>query len=280
MVSYRLVCYENLILEKLMKSPFVFTVLIWISLILPSQASAEVQDKWSELKETYFPGKTVESNKEIIKLSAPKRAESGAQVPFSFSIDYPMNANSYVKSVHVLVGVNPIPVVGVFHFFPESGKAEISTRIRLETDSYVHVVAETSDGNLYMNAIPVRATGGCGGTVEGDEKSIRISAGRMKFHADENIANDQIVKGTLLIKHPMYTGLQRDLVSQGFRPAFFINKAVIKYNSKKVMDADLYIGMSEDPNIQFSFVKNEASGLVEVEIQDNEGGIFTKSSEL
>lgn len=263
-----------------MKSTYVLTVLMWIGFILHSQASAEVQDNWGELKENYFRGKNVESNKEIIKISAPNRAESGAQVPFSFSIDYPMNANSYVKSVQILVGVNPIPVVGVFHFFPESGKAEISTRIRLEADSYVHVVAETNDGKLYMNSIPVRATGGCGGTVEGEDKNIRITAGRMKFHADEKIAKDKIVKGTLLIKHPMYTGLQRDLVSQGFRPAFFINKAVIKYNSKKVMDADLYIGMSEDPNIQFSFVKNDASGLVEVEIQDNEGGIFTKSFEM
>jgi len=266
--------------EWFMKSTYVLTVLMWIGFMLHSQASAEVQDNWSELKETYFSGKNIESNQEIIKLSAPRRAESGAQVPFSFSIDYPMNANIYVKSVHILAGVNPIPVIGVFHFFPESGKAEISTRIRLETDSYIHVVAETSDGKFYMNALPVRATGGCGGAVEGDEKEIRLTAGKIKFHVDENMTNDRIVKGTLLVKHPMYTGLQRDLMSQGFRPAFFINKAIIKYNSKKVMDADLFIGMSEDPNIQFNFIKNEAPGLIEVEIKDNEGGTFTKSAEL
>jgi hypothetical protein len=45
-----------------MKSTYVLTVLMWIGFMLHSQASAEAQDNWSELKETYFPGKNIESN--------------------------------------------------------------------------------------------------------------------------------------------------------------------------------------------------------------------------
>ena len=252
---------------------------LMVSMMSPTSALAETEDKWSVLKEAFFPGKAIEQNAEIIKLVAPKRAESGAQVPLSFSIDHPMTADNYVKSVYVLVGVNPVPLVGIFHFTPMSGKAEIATRIRLERDSYIHVIAETNDGKWYMNAVPVRAAGGCGGTVEGDEKEIRAGAGKIKLSVNEPIRMGTINQGKLLIKHPMYTGLQRDLVSQGFRQAFFINKAVIKYRGQIVLDADLAIGMSEDPNIQFDFIAGEP-GQFEVQIQDNEGNTFAKSVEI
>lgn len=257
---------------------FVLTALVWL-IAYPGHAMAEAEDNWGMLKEAFFAGKTVEVNSKLIKLDAPKRAESGAQVPFSFAIQQPMTNEHFVKSVYVLVGVNPVPLVGIFHFSPSSGKAEISTRIRLERDSYIHVIAETNDGKLYMNAIPVRAAGGCGGTVEGDEKQIRAEAGRMKLSVNNPVRMGEANQGKLMIKHPMYTGLQRDLVSQGFRPAFFANKAIIKYLGKTILDADLAIGMSEDPLIQFNFVA-ETPGELDVEVHDNEGGVFKKSIQV
>ncbi len=254
---------------------FIFLILMAI-ICTPMHAWAEAEDKWEVLKEAFFAGKTVEMAPDLIRLEAPKRAESGAQVPLSFSIEQPMTAEHYYKNVYVLVGVNPVPLVGIFHFTPASGKAGIATRIRLERDSYIHVVAEDNHGKFFMNAIPVRAAGGCGGTVEGDEKSIRAEAGKMKLTVNTPLSVGKVNQGKLLIKHPMYTGLQRDLVSQGFRPAFFANKAIIKYRGITMLDADLAIGMSEDPNIQFNFIA-DAPGEVEAEIHDNEGGTFKKS---
>ncbi|HQR50374.1 MAG TPA: quinoprotein dehydrogenase-associated SoxYZ-like carrier [Methylophilaceae bacterium] len=256
------------------------TLLALIAMMwMPSHAWAEAEDRWEILKDAFFAGKTVENAPELIRLEAPKRAESGAQVPLSFSIEQPLTAEHYYKNVYILVGVNPVPLSGIFHFTPASGKAEISTRIRLERDSYIHVVAEDNHGKLYMNAVPVRAAGGCGGTVEGDEKAIRAEAGKMKLSVNAPVSLGGINRGKLLIRHPMYTGLQRDLVSQGFRPAFFANKATIKYHGKTVLDADLFIGMSEDPNIQFNFLA-DTPGEMEVEVHDNEGGVFKNSIQV
>ncbi len=255
-------------------------VLIWVIMLAsPINAAAEAENRWDVLKESFFAGRSVEADAAWIRLDAPKRAESGAQVPLSFSIDHPMTPDQYIKSVIVLVGVNPVPLVGIFHFTPASGKAEIATRIRLETDSYIHVVAEDNRGKLFMNAIPVRAAGGCGGTVDGDEQTVRASAGKMKLSSEAAVGSGQLNQGKLLIKHPMFTGLQRDLISQGFRPAFFVNKAVVKYRGQTVLDADLAIGMSEDPNIRFNYVA-DGPGKLEVEIQDNEGGKFNTSLEV
>jgi sulfur-oxidizing protein SoxY len=246
-------------------------------LIVSAQANAEAVDKyWQSMQSAYFPNATIEESA-AIKITAPLRAENGAQVPFAFSIDYPMTADRYVKAVYVIADANPVPLVAVYHFTPNSGKAEVSTRIRLEIDSYVHVVAETSDGKFLMSKAPIRAAGGCGGTIGGDEQIARQSAGKMKLSVKP--ANETLKEAHLLIKHPMNTGLQRDLVSQGFRPAFFINKVVAKFNDQVVFDADTYIGVSEDPNIQFPF-KADQPGKLTVVIKDNEGKEFSTSSDV
>lgn len=239
---------------------------------------AEAVDRyWGTLKKTYFPDKTLEEN-DVITLKAPVRAESGAQVPFEFSVNYPQNQDKYIKSVTIIADTNPVPLAAVFHFSPESGKVAINTRIRMESDAYIHVVAETNDGHFFMSKTPIKAAGGCGGSVGGDESQARQAAGKMKLSVKDDDAS-AIKEAHLLIKHPMYTGLQQDLVSLGYRPAFFINKVVATFNGKTVFDADTYIGMSEDPNIQFPF-KADKSGTLTVVIQDNEGKNFTTSTEV
>lgn len=239
---------------------------------------AEAVDKyWGRLQKQYFADKKLEES-DAISIKAPVRAESGAQVPFEFSVEYPNNEGQYIKSVSVIADTNPVPMVAIYHFTPESGKAAVNTRIRMESDAYVHVVAETSDGRFLMNKVPIKAAGGCGGSVSGDESIARQSAGKMKLSVKPGVANE-LSTAHLLIKHPMFTGLQMDLVSQGYRPAFFINKIVAKFNGQVVFDADTFIGLSEDPNLQFPF-KADKPGTLTVDISDNEGKVFSTSTEV
>lgn len=262
------------------RGAFVFfgLAILALSACPPSaQAQAQAQSQtadtsWAALQQTYFPGKQLESAP-FVRLTAPVRAPSGEQVPFAFSIDHPMTEKQYIKSVTLIVDANPVPLTAVFHFTPESGKAEIATRIRFEIDSPVHVVAEASDGRFYVNSTVVRASGGCGGPATGDNAAAMAAAGKMKMALEGPFRPGSVNKARLLIKHPMYTGLQRDLATNGFRPAFFINKIEVSYNGKPVMKADTYIGISEDPSIQFGFVAREP-GALQVSIRDNEGGSF------
>ena len=241
----------------------------------PLQASAQDGEApWAALQQAYFPGKKLEAAP-FIRLTAPSRAASGDQVPFAFSIDHPMTAARYIKSVTVLVDGNPVPLTGVFHFTPQSGKAEISTRIRFESDSPVHVIAEASDGRLYVNEVMVKASGGCGGPAPpGDAAAVQ-----MKMALDGPFKAGDINRARLLVRHPMYTGLQRDLVTHGFRPAFFINKVDVTYNGKPVMVADTNIGISENPSIGFGFFADKP-GTLQVVLHDNRGATFRQSLDV
>lgn len=249
-------------------------------LACPLRATAQAADApWAALQKSYFEGKKLEAAP-FVHLTAPARAASGDQVPFAFSIDHPMTATHYIKSVTLFVDANPVPLTAVFHFNPGSGKAEISTRIRFESDSPVHVVAESNDGRLYVNEVAVKASGGCGGTTPGDNAAVLAAAGKMKIALDGLFKPGAINKARLLIRHPMYTGLQRDLSTNGFRPAFFIDKIDVAYNGKPVMTADTSIGISENPFIEFGFVGEQQAGALQVVIHDNQGATFRQSLDI
>jgi sulfur-oxidizing protein SoxY len=245
----------------------------------PIAATAQAAaDLWPALQKSFFPGKTLEPAP-FIHVTAPARAASGDQVPLSFSIDHPMTANSYIKSVTVLVDANPVPLTAVFHFNPQSGKAEMSTRIRFESDSPVHVVAESNDGKLFVSTVTVKASGGCGGSVLGDDPAVMAEAGKMKIALGGPLRLGGINKARLLIRHPMYTGLQRNLSTNGFRPAYFIQQVAVSYNGKPVMTANTSIGISENPSLEFGFVADKP-GALSVVLQDNIGGTFRQSIDV
>src|SRR5690606_30934211 len=99
-----------------------------------------------------------------LMLKLPEIAENGNTVPFSISVDSPMTEDDYVKAVHVISTGNPQPMVATFHFTPQSGKAAVSSRMRLAKTQDVVSVAELSDGKFAIARKEVKVTiGGCGG---------------------------------------------------------------------------------------------------------------------
>jgi sulfur-oxidizing protein SoxY len=248
-------------------------------LTLGNTAWAEADPNiWPVLKQSFFANKTIEPT-DFMKLDGPKRAESGAQVPITLTLAKSQDAPDAIKKVYLFVDANPIPLTATYHFTPLNGKVELATRIRMEVDSYIHAVGETADGKLYSTDLVIRAAGGCGGSVDGDEMAIRAAAGKIKLHIDTPTKFGEPTPVTFLIKHPMFTGLQRDLVSGGYRPAFFMHKVAFTHNSKPVMQVDFAVGVAEDPYMRFSYLP-DAPGKLEVSATDNEGKVFTHQLEV
>jgi len=107
-------------------------------------------------------GKTVADGRIAIEL--PSIAENGLVVPLNFTVESPMTADDYVKSVHILADGNPNPQIADFTFTPMSPKASAQIRIRLAKTQNVVVVAEMSNGDFYSTKKEVKVTiGGCGG---------------------------------------------------------------------------------------------------------------------
>ncbi len=261
-------------------SKMIFTALTGAILLASSVfAFAEPDPKlWPVMKEAFFAKREIKEV-DFIKIDAPRRAESGAQVPVTYSIDNAAANGVVIKKLYAFVDANPIPLTATYHLTEALGNFQLSTRIRFETDAFVRLVGETADGKLYLASREIRAAGGCGGTVDADEAAIRASAGKIKFKVDDPVKIGGVTSTTFNIKHPMRTGLQRELVSQGFIPAFYINKAAFNYNGKNVLTVDVGVGTAEDPYFKFNFVP-DAPGKLEVTATDNEGKAFTEAVEV
>jgi sulfur-oxidizing protein SoxY len=254
-------------------------LMVAVSLAFVSNAFAEADPKlWPVVKEAFFAKRDIQEV-EFIKIDAPRRAESGAQVPVTFSYDKAAANGVDIKKIYVLVDANPIQLAAIYNLTDMLGNFQLATRIRMETDSFVRLVGETADGKLYMVKREIRAAGGCGGTVDNDESAVRAAAGKIKLHVDDPVKFGSPVVTTFNIRHVMRTGLQRDLVSQGYVPAFYINKAAFTYNGKPVMTVDVGVGTSEDPYFKFNFIP-DAPGTLEVTATDNEGKTFTQQLDV
>jgi len=97
-----------------------------------------------------------------VKLDIPRLAENGNLVPVVLSVDSPMSEQDYVASLHLFAERNPLPRILDVELGPLSGRAGMTTRIRLAVSQQVRAVAVMSDGTLWSAAADVEVTvGGC-----------------------------------------------------------------------------------------------------------------------
>lgn len=185
-----------------------------------------------------------------LSITGPVRASSGAQVPITLTI-----GAGYVRA-HVIIDNNPEQHAVTFTSY--NRKTTISTRIRMETDSYVRVVGETSAGDLIMHKFLIRASGGCSGYMDVHDPELTKDLGKILYKKQEDTH-------TTRIKHPMFTGLQRDLDSQGYIPQWTVRNITWyqKGTNRKILQAKTYISMSQDPYIRFTY-----DGEVDISVTD------------
>jgi sulfur-oxidizing protein SoxY len=74
------------------------------------------------------------------------------------SVESPMTATNYVKSIHVFNEKNPQPNVIGIHLGLRAGKASVATRIRLADSQKVVAIAQMSDGSVWSGQVDVIVT--------------------------------------------------------------------------------------------------------------------------
>jgi sulfur-oxidizing protein SoxY len=93
-----------------------------------------------------------------VKLDVPPLVENGNTVPLTVSVSSPMTAEDHVKSIHVFNEKNPQPNVGNFYLNARSGRAQVSTRVRLADSQKIVAIAKLSDGSFWSASVDVVVT--------------------------------------------------------------------------------------------------------------------------
>ena len=143
------------------RSALVLGAGLTLTLIAADESAATPAEADAEITK-FTGGAATEAGK--IAIDLPEIAENGNTVPLSIKVDSAMKADDYVSEIRVIADGNPNPGVVGFHLTPMAGRAEVATRIRLNSTENVIVLAKTSGGKLFMDRRMVKVTvGGCGG---------------------------------------------------------------------------------------------------------------------
>jgi sulfur-oxidizing protein SoxY len=119
----------------------------------PAQATpAEMQDAIRKV----VGGAPVRSGR--VKLYVPPLIDNGNAVALSVVVESPMTPADHVKAIHVFTEKNPQPNVVSAHLGPRSGRALMSTRVRLADTQTVIAIAELSDGSFWSHSVSVVVT--------------------------------------------------------------------------------------------------------------------------
>lgn len=178
-----------------------------------------------------------------------------------------------------MIDKNPSPVGAIFTLTPDSGRADIDTRVRIEEYTHVRAGRDERREALYMASKYVKAAGGCSAPAGKDLEAAMARVGKMKFRLDENLKPGEPTVAQLMISHPNVSGLAMDQVTRLYAPAYFVRKIDVSYAGKPILSAEVDFTISEDPNFRFYFVPKEG-GELKAEVIDSKDLKFSSSVQV
>ena len=236
-----------------------------------AESSAQ-QDPWAGLARDIFKGRPLADGAGFLAIEMPGRAEDAAIVPLTVRATLPATETRRVRSFTIVIDENPAPLAAVFRIGRSAVVPAISTRVRVNSYTSVHAIAELSDEKLYVVQTYVKASGGCSAPAVKAEKN---GIGEMRFRQFTTTAEPVSKTRTaqIMIRHPNNSGLQMDQITRLYIPAYFVQFLKIWQGDELLLAMDGSISISEDPNIRFTYVPDNSSSL-RAEAVDTDGHVF------
>ena len=184
-----------------------------------------------------------------------------------------------IKRISIYIDKNPDMHVATFNFTSLAGKAELYMRVRVNENSFIRAIAETTDGRFWESKSFVRARGACSAPPPVSIEDSKSRIGKMKL----KVYGLRLNKPTLVklqIYHPQITGFQPVKIGgKGIPPAYYINTISATFNGEPIFNAETSYALSMDPAIGFYFVPDGA-GTLKITATDTKGKIYEHEHEV
>ena len=239
-------------------------------------AAPDPEDAWPALADDIFKGRPLADGTGLVGLEMPARAEDAAIVPVTMRVTLPAGDTRHLKTLTLVIDNNPAPVAATFKIGPNAGISTIATRVRVDSYTNVHAVAELSDDKLYVVKTYVKASGGCAAPAAKVADAAAERIGQMKFRQFATAAAGPVSaprEAQVMVRHPNNSGLQRDQVTLLYIPAHFVDELSVWQGDALLFSMVGGISISEDPNFRFDFIPNGAAAF-RVEAKDTDGKLF------
>ena len=85
-----------------------------------------------------------------VDLEIPPLVENGNSVVMKVAVESPMTEQDFVRAIYIVAEGNPLPNVVSFQLSHRSGRAVVTTRVRLNDSQRVWAIAQMSDGSFWQ----------------------------------------------------------------------------------------------------------------------------------
>ncbi|WP_210530482.1 quinoprotein dehydrogenase-associated SoxYZ-like carrier [Rubellimicrobium arenae] len=227
---------------------------------------------WDELAHDILGSVVPVPAGDALALEAPYRADDAATVPIH--LVQPRDARP-IERLMLVIDENPAPVAAEMAFGPGMMPLDLEMRVRVNQYSNVRAIATLDTGDTLMTGRYVKASGGCSAPASRSPGEALAGLGEMRLR-EFGAAEDGRREAQVMIRHPQFSGLQRDQVTQLWIPAHFIGLFEVFQGDELLFRLEGGISVSENPVFRFRYTDNGSPGF-RVHVEDTDGNVFDQT---
>ena len=246
-------------------------------LLLPraGHAADAADDIWPTLATDLFGGRALQDGNAVVSMDSPYRAEDAAIVPLTLRLLRPEVGGHAVRKLTLVVDENPSPLVASIELGPQAGISHVSTTVRVNAYTNIHLAAETEDGALFATKRFVKASGGCSAPgASANAGAIPLGTMRLRRFAADPAGNAR-PEVQIMVRHPNFSGMQMDQLSHLYIPARFVQTLKLWQGDALLVSVAAGISMSENPQLRLDYQPNGAKSF-RAEVVDSSGAVFAQ----
>lgn len=253
--------------------PFVASIALF-------SAPALAESAWDEIRIELYGERAILPAEDIVTLTAPYRAKDDREVPIVASASFADGRT--VKSVSIIIDDNPMPVSAVFDLETPEQAFTVTANMRINGPTPVRIVAEASDGKLYMSEDFVKTSGlgACAAPPIKGMDAAMATLGNMTLEpkgvddaepeslvasltkaAPSASTRPEPKNARLEIKHPSHSGMQMDQITLLYILARYVETVEVWTDEDKLFTMTGSISLSEDPEIEFSYSRPDVQNI-------------------
>ncbi|MEO1306705.1 MAG: quinoprotein dehydrogenase-associated SoxYZ-like carrier [Pseudomonadota bacterium] len=244
-------------------------------------SSAMAGEAWDAVKAQLFDDRALRDGSQHISIDAPYRTFDDARTQIAAFVNAPTGLN--LGRVYLVLDENPMPVSAVFEMDQPQPRFFFDVTMRVNGPTPLHVVAETTDGQLFVAETFVKTSGqgACAAPPGTDPELALATLGDMELVVGGLVpvaGGAGLSTGSLRqqvmdldIQHPSHSGMQKDQLSLLFIPMRYVEDVDIDLDGQGYVGLTGSISLSENPRVSLS-VPGDAQS-VDVTMTDTSGTV-------
>ena len=236
-------------------------------------------ETWDLIRDELYDARPLQDGSHLIAIDAPARTFDDARTVIAAHVVAP--AGLQLGEVTLVLDENPMPVSAVFALDTPQDSFFFDVTMRVNGPTPLHVVAETTDGRLWLAESFVKPSGqGACAAPPGTDPAVALATlGDMDLAVGDlpgaagmlERLSARTRKLDVDISHPSHSGMQMDQISLLYIPMRYVEDLQVDLDGAGYVGVTGSISLSENPRMGLSVPARTQS--VDVTMTDTEGTV-------